>query len=157
MLVATAVLAVFAGGITGDPSMKSGIDMTTEAYRQYKDFVEHFGNEEFILVALKQDREAFDPEVLKTLLVTTGKLKGLDNVTEVVSLSNIRVFSRTQGAFRNLSCGGHAGWNSGPAGKGGVGQYPKSVASYRFPCVSGSQDGRVPRSVRMRRTDLRSL
>ena len=99
MLVATAVLAVFAGGITGDPSMKSGIDTTSEAYRQYKDFVEHFGNEEFILVALKQDREARDSEVLKTVLVTTGKLKGLDNVTEVVSLSNLRVFSERKGLF----------------------------------------------------------
>lgn len=99
MLVTTVVFAFFAGRVTGDPSMKSGIDATSEAYQQLQDFMEHFGNEEFMLVALKQDREARDPEVLKTILVITEKLKGLDNVTEVVSLSNLKCFSERKGLF----------------------------------------------------------
>ena len=54
LLIATAVLACFVGGVTRDPSMRSGIDTTSRAYHQYQDFMDHFGNEEVILIVLNQ-------------------------------------------------------------------------------------------------------
>jgi predicted RND superfamily exporter protein len=102
LFVATAVLAFFVGGVTRDPSMRSGIDTTSEAYHQYQNFVNHFGNEEFILIVLNQGRQAGEPETLKSVQAITKGLAGLDKVTEVVSLTNLKIFRQ-----RGLSCGNH--------------------------------------------------
>ena len=99
LLVATAVLAFFAGGVTQDPSMRSGIDTASGAYHQYQNFVDHFGNEEFILIVLNQGRKAIEPEALKSVQAITKGLEGLDKVTEVVSLTNLRVFKQRVGRF----------------------------------------------------------
>ena len=99
LLVGTAVLAFFAGGVTQDPSMRSGIDTTSRAYQQYQNFVDHFGNEEFILIVLNQGRPAGEPEALESVQAITKGLVGLDKVTEVVSLTNLRVFKQREGRF----------------------------------------------------------
>jgi uncharacterized protein len=99
LLVATAVLAFFVGGVTRDPSMRSGIDTTSGAYHQYQDFMDHFGNEEFILIVLNQGRQAGEPEALKRVQAITKGLEGLDKVTEVVSLTNLKFFRQRKGLF----------------------------------------------------------
>jgi len=99
LLAATAVLAFFAGGVTRDPSMRSGIDTTSRAYQQYQVFMEHFGNEEFILIVVSQGRKANEPEVLKSVQAITRGLENLDKVTEVVSLTNLKVFRQREGRF----------------------------------------------------------
>jgi predicted RND superfamily exporter protein len=99
LFVATAILAFFAGGVTRDPSMRSGIDTTSRAYQQYQNFVDHFGNEEFILIVLNQGRPAGEPEALESVQAITKGLEGLDKVTEVVSLTNLRVFKQREGRF----------------------------------------------------------
>lgn len=99
LFAATAVLAFFAGGVTRDPSMRSGIDTASEAYHQYQDFMDHFGNEEFILIVLNQGRQAGEPEVLKSVQAITRDLEDLDKVTEVVSLTNLKVFRQHEGLF----------------------------------------------------------
>ena len=99
LFVTTAVLAFFAGGVTQDPSMRSGIDTASGAYHQYQNFVDHFGNEEFILIVLNQGRQAVEPEALKSVQAITKGLEGLDKVTEVVSLTNLRVFKQRAGRF----------------------------------------------------------
>jgi predicted RND superfamily exporter protein len=99
LFVATAILAFFVGGVARDPSMRSGIDTTSEAYHQYQNFVNHFGNEEFILIVLNQSRQADEPETLKSVQAITKGLAGLDKVTEVVSLTNLKIFKQREGRF----------------------------------------------------------
>jgi uncharacterized protein len=99
LVVVTAVLAFFAGGMTQDPSMRSGIDTTSRAYQQYQDYMDHFGNEEFILIVVNQGRQASAPEALKSVQAITRGLEDLDKVTEVVSLTNLRVFKQREGRF----------------------------------------------------------
>ena len=99
LLAATAVLALFAGGVTRDPSMRSGLDTTSVAYQQYQDFMDHFGNEEFILIVLSQGRQVSDPEALASLQAITRDLESLNKVTEVVSLANLKVFGQRKGLF----------------------------------------------------------
>ena len=61
--------------------------------------MDHFGNEEFILIALNQGRQAVEPEALKSVQAITKGLEGLDKVTEVVSLTNLKVFRQREGRF----------------------------------------------------------
>jgi hypothetical protein len=94
-------LAFFIGKVTRDPSMRSGIDTISRAYHQHQDFVDHFGNEEFILVFLDQGRQAGEPEAPKSVQATTGCLEGLGKVTEVgKSLPTLKVFKQREGLFR---------------------------------------------------------
>ena len=79
--------------------MRSGLDTTSRAYQQYQNFVDHFGNEEFILIVLSQGRQASEPEALASVQAITRGLEGLDKVTEVVSLTNLRVFKQREGRF----------------------------------------------------------
>jgi uncharacterized protein len=99
LFVATAILAFFVGGVPRDPSMRSMIDTTSGAYHQYQDFMDHFGNEEFILIVLDQGRQASEPEALTSVQAITRGLEGLDKVTEVVSLTNLTVFRQREGLF----------------------------------------------------------
>lgn len=98
-VVVTAVLAFFIPGMIADPTLKSGIDTDAPAYRQYEKFLEVFGSEEFILIAVKNTRRSDDPEILKSLAAITEQLEGLDTVTTVVSLSTLKVFRQQKGFF----------------------------------------------------------
>ncbi|MEW6348342.1 MAG: efflux RND transporter permease subunit [Thermodesulfobacteriota bacterium] len=90
----TVVCAVFVPRMQTDPSLRSGIDTTSEAYRQYEKFTATFGNEEFLLVAISNDRGTDSPAMLSGLEAITGQLQSLGKVVEVVSLSTVRLFQR---------------------------------------------------------------
>lgn len=94
VVLLTLAIAVFVPRMQADPSLKAGIDPTSEAYLQHQKLIEIFGNEEFILVAIKNERGAADPAMLKALQAITTGLEGLDEISEVVSLSTLRVFQK---------------------------------------------------------------
>lgn len=101
VVLLTVALAVFVPRMQADSSLKSGVDPTSEAYLQHQKFIDIFGNEEFILVAIKNDRGASDPSMLKALQAITTGLEGMDDIAEVVSLSNVRLFQQKRKLFGN--------------------------------------------------------
>jgi hypothetical protein len=84
-----------------DPTLKSGLDTTAPAYLQYEQFIEVFGNEEFILIAIHRDREASDYRLLTGLRSITGTLEKSDKIAEVISLSNLKLFQTKGEKFGN--------------------------------------------------------
>lgn len=98
LIAATCGLAVFLPGLAADPTLKSGLDTFSQAYREYENYVKFFGNEEFLLIAVKNDRPA-DAAILRSVATMTRRLGDLDKITEVVSLTNIRVLQEKQGLF----------------------------------------------------------
>ena len=99
VIVVTVVLTALLPRMQTDPSLKTGIDATSPAYRQYEKFVETFGEEEFILVVVKPPAGATDPRMMSALEKITGALEGNDKVVEVISLTNLRVFQKRDDLF----------------------------------------------------------
>ncbi|MBM3300989.1 MAG: hypothetical protein FJY85_13665, partial [Deltaproteobacteria bacterium] len=99
LAVATVILALFVPDLQTDPSLESGIDRSSEAFQHNKQFVEVFGQEEFILVALKSDEGAGDPRTLHALDRISDGFGKLAPVEEVISLSNLRIFQKRGDLF----------------------------------------------------------
>ncbi len=73
-----------------DPTFSSSLVTTSPAYLEYQKFIEIFGHEEFILVAIKNDWGAADPRLLRALESITNELEKVDKIAEVVSVTNLR-------------------------------------------------------------------
>ncbi len=101
VMVATAMLSAFIPELHTDPSLKSGIDTSSQAYLDYRRYVEAFGSEEFILVAIKSEIGTGDPRMLTALESITRALENRDKIDEVVSLANMRVFQQHGDRFGN--------------------------------------------------------
>lgn len=99
--VITAILLILAPRLDTDPSLKSGIDTTSPMYREFEKYVKAFGQEEFILVAIKNELGAKDPLILSGLQTLTKHFEHRDKVTEVVSLANIKLFQERNGLYGN--------------------------------------------------------
>jgi len=99
--VITAILLSLAPRLDTDPSLKSGIDTTSPVYREYEKYTKAFGQEEFILVAIKNERGVADPRVLSGLQAVTQQFEHRDKITEVVSLANIKLFQERNGLYGN--------------------------------------------------------
>ncbi|MGC9028918.1 MAG: efflux RND transporter permease subunit [Desulfomonilaceae bacterium] len=84
-----------------DRTLKSAYVTSSDAYKVYRDFVKVFGDDEFIIVAIKTQAGASDPEVLNSLSVITDELKELDEIATVLSLSNLKFFQERKGIFSN--------------------------------------------------------
>lgn len=101
VVLITVALAFQVPKLETDPDLKSGVDSTSEAYLQHQKFIEAFGHDEFLLVALKSDRGATDPAMLQAVQKITRDLEQLDSVAEVVSLTNLKVFQKRGELFGN--------------------------------------------------------
>jgi predicted RND superfamily exporter protein len=101
VVLITVILAALAPGMRPDPTMKSGIDTDSPAYRTYQKFMEVFGNEEFILIAVKTLTGASDPAVLKAVQKMSRELEGTEDIVEVMSLSSPLLFQDRGGKFGN--------------------------------------------------------
>jgi len=96
------VLGYYAIQLETDPSLKTGVDTTSKAYEKYKDFVGAFGSEEFTLVVVKTRLGIFDSKTLDVIDSLTRKVEAIDGISEVISLSNLRIFQERNGSFGNL-------------------------------------------------------
>ena len=101
VIVITVFLAMYIPRMETDPTLKSGLDTTAPAYLQYEQFIEVFGNEEFILIAIHSEREASDYRLLTGLRSITGTLEKSDKIAEVISLSNLKLFQTKGEKFGN--------------------------------------------------------
>lgn len=101
VVVVTVLLSIFIPRMATDPTLKSGVDETSPAYLQYQKFIEVFGNEEFLLVAIHSEREAPDSRLLTGLQSITRTLEKSTKIAEVVSLSNLKLFQAKGKLFGN--------------------------------------------------------
>ena len=92
-------LAFYAFRLETDPSLKTGLDRTTVAFSQYEKFLEIFGSEEFTLIAVKTPKGVNDPRALKLVDSLTTNLEKYDKLTEVISLSNVKLFRQKGDVF----------------------------------------------------------
>ena len=92
-------LAFYAFRLETDPSLKTGLDRTTVAFSQYEKFLEIFGSEEFTLIAIKTPKGVDDPQALKLVDSLTGSLEKYDKLTEVISLTNVKLFRQKGNVF----------------------------------------------------------
>ncbi|MCX5873257.1 MAG: efflux RND transporter permease subunit, partial [Deltaproteobacteria bacterium] len=100
--VVSIVFGYFALQLKTDPSLKSGLDTSSKTYEHYKRFVETFGNEEFTLVVIKTRAGILDPQTLDMVDSLTRKLEQVEGVSEVISLTNLRLFQERGGSFGNF-------------------------------------------------------
>jgi uncharacterized protein len=99
--VITVLLSVCIPRMETDHTLKSGLDTTAPAYLQYQQFIEAFGNEEFILVAIHKEHETSDYRLLTSLKSISRTLETLDKIAEVISLSNLKLFQTKGEKFGN--------------------------------------------------------
>ncbi len=99
ILIVTIWLAFSIPGLKRDPTLRSGLDMTSEEFHKYEEFVRNFGDEEFILVTIRGPKGADDARMLQALQKITKAFKADPKVTEVLSLSELRLFQKKNGLF----------------------------------------------------------
>jgi predicted RND superfamily exporter protein len=109
VIAATLILGTFIPQMKGDPTLKSAIDPSSKAWSEYKRFIELFGTEEFMLVAMSNRETARHPSVLQALDTISKKIANLDHVTEVLSLTNLKMFMEKDGRFGVFSLVTEAG------------------------------------------------
>ena len=63
--------------VEDDPNLKA-----------YKSFQERFGNDEFVAIALHDERTIFTPANLRLIVELTARLEAADHVSEVISLAS---------------------------------------------------------------------
>jgi uncharacterized protein len=93
------VLACFVPGIETDTSLRSMLVTNTPAFFDYEKFQEVFGAEEFIVIGIKNRLPATDQSVLRSVESITRQLEGYDKIAEVLSLTNLRFFQKSNGKF----------------------------------------------------------
>lgn len=101
IVIASVVFAFLVPGLRTDPTLRSGMDTTSDAYRKYQEFLDVYGDEEFILVAAKNEMTLRDPRMLESLAQITRKLEQFESIAEVVSLSTMKVFQKRGDLFGN--------------------------------------------------------
>ncbi len=94
VIVVSIVLACFVPGLKTDTSLRSMLVTNAPAYFEYEKFQEVFGDEEFIIIGIKNRLPANDQAVLKSVESITKQLEKSDKITEVLSLTNLRFFQK---------------------------------------------------------------
>ena len=103
LLVGLVSLAMspFVAQLRLDHTLKSAYVTSSEAYAAYKEFVHVFGNDEFILVAIHNDEGVKQPSFLKALATISSELDAFPEISQVLSVSNLKVFRERKGIFGN--------------------------------------------------------
>jgi len=101
-IIAISILILpFALTVELDRTLKSAYVTSSTAYGVYKDFVETYGSDEFIVIAIKDDKGARDPDLLKSVARITDKLKEINQFGQVLSLPSLKVVGERKGIFGN--------------------------------------------------------
>lgn len=99
VVAVTAILASFVPKMEADVTLKSGVNMDAPEYKRYQEFLKVFGEEEYILIAVKKGPESSVPAILKSLETITSELQRSDNVVEVISLTDLKLFQKRNDFF----------------------------------------------------------
>lgn len=101
IILITVVLAFFLTRLETDPTLESGMDTTSPEYIRFHEFIKTFGDEEFILIAIRNPKGVADDNFLQNLADITSKLEQFDKIAETVSLTNLKVFQKKGAVFGN--------------------------------------------------------
>ncbi len=101
VVLISAFFAFFVPQLQNDPTLESGLDTTSQEYARYQEFIQAFGDEEFILVAIRSANGVADQQFLLGLGEITHKLEQFDKIAEVISLTNLKVFQKKGERFGN--------------------------------------------------------
>jgi predicted RND superfamily exporter protein len=82
-----------------DRTLKSAFITSSPAYVLYKKFLSIFGDDEFILVGIKDGRKPGNPEFLKSIANMTTEIEAIPETEQVLSITNIKVFQKRRGIF----------------------------------------------------------
>ncbi|MEJ2715747.1 MAG: MMPL family transporter [Deltaproteobacteria bacterium] len=99
LILITAVMVWQALGIRPERSFKSSIAQNSVAWETYRKFLDIFGNEEYIVIAIKSDKTVQDPSLLRRIREVTRDFERLANVEDVISISNMVLFRMKNGKF----------------------------------------------------------
>jgi len=102
VFMVTAALLFVLPGLDTDKSLKSMFVTGSPAYARYEKFIENFGNEEFILVAIKNPLGADDPRMLTALARIVDQVAAMDTVEQVLSLANVTMLQKRGERFGNF-------------------------------------------------------
>ena len=89
MILVTLMLIMPASQVRIDPS---GVSFNTGDSRGYKDylaFVESFGTDDYILLAVKNDLQISDPKFKKRIHIVNRQLTAIESILKVIDLSTI--------------------------------------------------------------------
>jgi uncharacterized protein len=109
IVLISVILAFFLTRLQTDPTLESGMDRTSPEYKEYQEFIKTFGDEEFILVAIRNPQGGADAVFLQNLAEITRKLERFDKIAETVSLTNLKVFQKKGDVFGNYPILGASG------------------------------------------------
>ncbi|SHJ57676.1 hypothetical protein SAMN02745165_02698 [Malonomonas rubra DSM 5091] len=98
LLILTGIASYYYATLPTETSVESLIIENDEDLVFYEKFKEQFGEDEFLVVGIPAD-DVFDQEILKFISAQTEKLETLDEVKEVVSLSNVDDFIGSDSDF----------------------------------------------------------
>lgn len=99
--VASLALAPFVFQLELDRTLKSAYVTSSQAYAQYKNYQSVFGDDEFILVAIKGKKGVDDSAFLNALSEITTKIGAFPEVVEAVSITNLKVFQKRRERLGN--------------------------------------------------------
>lgn len=99
--VLSVLLGMHINRLDVDTSFKSGLVTSSTPYAQYQDFVETFGNEEFILIAITKETGLDDNHFLGEVDSITKQLGNVDRVVRVISPTNFKILQRDQDQLRS--------------------------------------------------------
>lgn len=88
-------------GLKLDRTLKSAYVTSSEAYGVYKEFLEVFGNDEFVLIMIQHENGVGSPSFLKALAKIDSDLEEFPEISQVVSIANLKVFRERKGIFGN--------------------------------------------------------
>jgi predicted RND superfamily exporter protein len=87
-LALTVVLAVYASRLSVDNSLEVWFVEDDPALASYQAFLDEFGNDEVVVIAIHGPNEVFAPDRLERLVRMTGSLEEIDGIARVHSLAN---------------------------------------------------------------------
>jgi predicted RND superfamily exporter protein len=99
IIVVSFLALPFAINLELDRTLKAAYVTSSPAYEVYKGFVDRYGSDEFVLIAIKSEKGASDSHLLKAIDTISKRLKERPELAHVVSLSTIKVFDEKDGIF----------------------------------------------------------
>ncbi len=99
MLLCTAAIALCIPLLKIDPTFGASFDQDAAVYDRYERYLKEFGEEVFVLVALRSPKGLRDAEFLQAVRAITRDLGDLDAFVDVTSITNLRIFGQRDGLF----------------------------------------------------------
>ena len=95
----TCILALFIPWIGLDLSLQSMLVTSSASYQDYAKFREIFGEDEFVLLAIKNNRPIDQKQMLAEIDRITSKLARAERIAEVLSITNLTMFQKKDERF----------------------------------------------------------